>query len=295
MNSNYKKIKFQKFLKNNPKRIFEGGKRFNNTMIDNNETLISIITVIKNKSKFIQETIDSIKNQKYKNIEYIVIDGVSTDGSLEIIKKNIDFIDYFVCEPDLGNYDAINKALSVCTGDLIGIVNADDILLPEATSILVDYYQNYPDVDFFFGSVKKHWGVISGYHPHKIKYSWFFYTSHSTGFFLKRKAAEINGNYSLKYKYSSDFDYFYRLIVHNKFTGKATKKNELFGIFRPGGISATLNKEVHFFEKIQIRIDNNQNKFFVFLMFMVKYLLNLRSKDRIKFSKFYLFFKKNFL
>ena len=295
MNINSDKILFKKFLDKNEKRIFEGGKRFNSNNKKNDATLISIITVIKNKSKYIQETIDSIKNQKYKNIEYIVIDGVSTDGSLEIIKKNLEFIDYFVCEPDLGNYDAINKALTLCTGKFIGIVNADDILLPDATSTLIDYYKKYPEVDFFFGSVKKHWGIISGYRPHKIKYSWFFYTSHSTGFFLKRKAAEINGKYSLKYKYSSDFDYFYRLIVHNKFVGKATKRNEIFGIFRPGGISHTLNKEDHFFEKIQIRIDNNQNKFFVFFMFIIKYLLNLKSKNRIKFSKFYIFFKKNFI
>ena len=140
------------------KGFFEGGKRFNSNNKKNDATLISIITVIKNKSEYIQETIDSIKNQKYKNIEYIVIDGVSTDGSLEIIKKNLEFIDYFVCEPDLGNYDAINKALTLCTGKFIGIVNADDILLPDATSILIDYYKKYPEVDFFFGSVKKHWG-----------------------------------------------------------------------------------------------------------------------------------------
>ena len=257
--------------------------------------LISLITVVYNGEKYIQETIDSIKNQHYKNIEYIVIDGVSTDGSFEIVKKNLDFIDYFVSEPDLGNYDAINKGLSLCTGDLIGIVNADDILLPNATSILIDYYKKYPDIDFFFGSVKKHWGTISGYYPRKIKYSWFFYTSHSTGFFIKRKAAELNGKYSLKYKYSSDFDYFYRLIVHNKCKGMATEKNEIFGIFRPGGISHTLNKEEHFFEKIQIRIDNKQNKFFIFCMFIIKYFLNLKSKDRIKINKFYLFFKKNFM
>lgn len=295
MNFNFEKIKFKKFLDNNPKRIFEGGKRFNNIKVDNDKTIISIITVIKNKSKFIQETIDSIKNQKYKNIEYIVIDGISTDGSLEIIKKNLEFIDYFVCEPDLGNYDAINKALTLCTGDLIGIVNADDILLPDATSILIDYYNKYPEVDFFFGSVRKHWGTISGYYPKKIKYSWFFYTSHSTGFFVKKNVAEINGKYSLKYKYSSDFDYFYRLIVHNKFRGISTKKNEIFGIFRPGGISATLNKEEHFFEKIQIRIDNKQNKFFLMILFIIKFILNQLSKEKIKISKFKKFFLENFI
>lgn len=296
MNSNFETIKFRKFLKNNERRIFEGGKRFNEQEAEiKGKPVISIITVVKNKSKFIQETIDSIKNQTYKNIEYIVIDGVSTDGSFEIIKKNLTFIDYFVSEPDLGNYDAINKGLSLCTGDLIGIVNSDDILLPNAMETLVDYYKKNPKADLFFGSVKKHWGTISGYYPHKIKYSWFFYTSHSTGFFLTRNAAEKNGKYSLKYKYSSDFDYLYRLIIINKFVGVATKEDEVFGIFRPGGISATLNKEEHFFEKIQIRIDNGQNKIFIFFMLVIKYLLNLISANRIEFNKFVNFFKKNFI
>ena len=295
MNINFEKIVFKKFLDKNENRIFEGGKRFNLESKINNDTLISIITVVKNKSKYIQETIDSIKNQKYKNIEHIVIDGISTDGTIEIIKKNINSIDYFVSEPDLGNYDAINKGISLCTGELIGIVNADDILLPDACLILLDYYKKYPEIDFFFGSVKKHWGTISGYYPKKINYSWFFYTSHSTGFFLKRHAAEKNGKYSLKYKYSSDFDYFFRLIMHNKFKGIATKKEEIFGIFRPGGISATLNKEDHFFEKIQIRIDNNQNKIFIFLMLIIKYAINLKSKNRVKFKRLIKFLKDNFI
>jgi glycosyltransferase involved in cell wall biosynthesis len=292
---NFEKLKFNKFLDKNPNRIFEGGKRFEEQIKKNDGPLISIITVSKNSSKFIQETIDSIKNQKYKNIEYIIVDGGSTDETIDIIKKNIEYIDYFVSESDLGNYDALNKGLSLCTGDLIGIVNSDDILLQDATSILVKYYNEHSDVDFFFGSVKKHWGVISGYYPRKIKYSWFFYTSHSTGFFIKRKAAEFNGKYSLKYQYSSDFDYFYRLIVHNKCKGIATKKNEVFGIFRPGGISATLDKEKHFFEKIQIRFDNKQNKLFLLLLIIAKFVKNLFSNNKIKLKKFIEFIYLNYL
>mgnify|MGYP001283124491 CR=1 FL=1 len=297
MHPNFEEINFREFLDKNVNRVFENGRRFNGfkKKSEKEKPLISIITVVKNKANYIQETISSIKEQNYKNIEYIVIDGLSSDGTLEIIKKNINFIDYAVSEKDLGNYDAINKGLSLASGDLIGIVNADDILLPNATTILLRYYKDYPGKDFFFGSVKKHWGTLSGYYPKKIRYSWFFYTSHSTGFFIKKEAAKKNGKYNLKYNYSSDFDYFYRLIVHNKLKGIATKKNELFGIFRPGGISHTLDKEVHFFEKIQIRIDNNQNKIFLFTLFLIKFFLNLISKNRIKFNKFYEFFKKNFL
>jgi len=293
---NFKKINFVDKLSNNIDRKIEVGLRINGTLKKTlkNNPLITIITVVKNKSEVIEETIQSILNQKYKNIEYIIIDGESDDGTIEKIMKYEKKIDYFVSEKDLGLYDAMNKGLSLAKGDLIGIVNGDDILLPDATSILIDYYYKYKDAEFFFGSVKKHWGTIHGFYPHKIKYSWFFYTSHSTGFFIKRNTAYKNGAYSLNYKYSSDFDYFYRLIVHNKAKGVATKKEEVFGIFRPGGLSHTLNKEIHFFEKIKIRIDNKQNKIFLFLFSILKFLISQKGKDRIKFGKFMSFLSKNF-
>ena len=79
-----------------------------------------------------------------------------------------------------------------------------------------DYIKKNNFADFIFGSVKKHWGILHGYKPHKIKYSWGFYSSHSTGFFIKRKVAEKIGFYNIKYKYHADYDYFYRLIVKNK-------------------------------------------------------------------------------
>jgi len=293
---NFKKIKFIEALDHNIDRKIEVGLRVSGHIKKSLEgnPLITIITVVRNKSDVIEETIQSVLNQKYKNIEYIIIDGESDDGTTEKIMKYKDQIDYFVCESDLGLYDAMNKGLSLAKGDLIGIVNGDDILLPNATNILVQYFIKYKDADFFFGSVKKHWGTISGFYPHKIKYSWFFYTSHSTGFFIKRNVAYKNGAYSLNYKYSSDFDYFYRLIVHNRAKGIATKKSEVFGIFRPGGLSHTLDKEIHFFEKIQIRIDNKQNKIFLFFFIILKFLINQKSKNRIKIRKFMNFILKNF-
>ncbi len=292
MHPNFEKIIKKYYLEPNASRIFEDGRRLRGIKRESKKDypLISIITVVRNNQNSIQETINSVKDQKYNNIEYIVIDGLSSDDTLKIIKENIDHIDYAISEKDLGNYDAINKGLSLASGDLIGIVNGDDILLPEATTILIKYIKKFPDIDYLFGSVKKHWGVLSGFYPKKIKYSWFFYTSHSTGFFIKKEAAEINGKYSLKYQYSSDFDYFYRMIVHNKLKGMATKKHELFGIFRPGGISATLNKEKHFFEKIQIRIDNNQSRIFLSILILIKFFKNNFGKDKIKFNKLIKFY-----
>ena len=243
----------------------------------NKKPLISIITVCKNSERSIEKTIKSVINQKYQNIEYILIDGKSDDKTLSKIRKYKNKIKKIVSEKDLGIYDAFNKGLKLAKGDLIGFVNSDDILIKNATDILVKYFNNYPDKDFFFGSVKKHWAIRHGYEPWKIHFMWGFYTSHSTGFFIKKKAAKKLGNYRIKYKYSADYDYFYRMIVHHKLKGIATKKNELFGIFSRGGYSSKINFFDHLCECTKIRIDNNQNKFIVLITFIFKYLYNLKK------------------
>jgi glycosyltransferase involved in cell wall biosynthesis len=239
--------------------------------------LISIITVVKNNEKYLEETILSIINQKYKNIEYIVIDGGSTDQTLNIVKKYKKSISKFISEKDEGIYYAFNKGLALASGDWIGFVNSDDILLEDALEILIRYQKTNPNIDFLFGSVKKHWGVLHGYKPWKIHFLWNFYSSHSTGFFITQDASKIVGNYDTQYKYSADFDYLYRMIVKKKLKGMATKKEEIFGIFRRGGFSSKINFLDHFFETIKIRLNNKQNKFLVLTIFIIKFLRNFRK------------------
>ena len=245
-------------------------------MTPEKKPLISIITVSLNSDKTIQRTIDSVKNQTYKNIEYIVIDGKSTDNTINIIKQNGEHITKWFSESDNGIYDAFNKGLKVYSGDYVGFLNSDDYLNPNAISILVRYINNYPEKDFFFGSVKKHWGVLHGYKPWKIFYTWGFYSSHSSGFFIKKDAAKILGDYNLKYKYSADYDYFYRMIVKHKLKGIATKKDEIFGVFSRGGFSSKTKFFDHMCECTKIRIDNGQNKFIVLLTFIIKYIFNYK-------------------
>ena len=241
------------------------------------EPKISIITVCKNSSSTIEETIKSVIKQSYNNIEFIIVDGKSNDNTLSIIEKYKDHISSFVSEEDNGIYDGFNKGLKLATGDLIGFVNADDTLTNNAVEILLNYYHKHPNIDFIFGSVKKHWGIIHGYQPWKIFLSWGFYTSHSTGFFIKKNAAEQVGDYNTKYKFSADYDYFYRMIVKHKLKGVATKKNEVFGVFRRGGYSSKINFFDHLCECTKIRIDNGQNKFVVLLTFLLKYLYNVNK------------------
>ena len=243
----------------------------------NSKPLVSIITICRDSEKTISKTIESVKNQTYENIEYIIIDGKSEDRTIDIIQSYKDNISKIISEKDDGIYDAFNKGLNLYKGDLIGFVNSDDVLLPNAIEILVDYYNRYKDKDFFFGSVKKHWAILYWYKPWKIFYTWGFYSSHSTGFYIKREAAKIVGPYNTKYKYSADYDYFYRMIIKHKLKGVGTKKNELFGIFSRGGFSSKINFYQHLCECTQIRLDNGQNKLIVLLTFVLKYLMNYRK------------------
>lgn len=259
--------------KSNIKRLAEGGRRKKG--ISKKKPLFSIITVVYNGEKFLEKTITSVINQSCKDFEYIVIDGGSTDKSLEIIKKYEKKIDYWVSEKDKGIYDAFNKGMIVSKGEFIGFINSDDIYKKNALSIVSNYIRKNKVADFIFGSVKKHWGILHGYKPHKIKYSWGFYSSHSTGFFVKRKVAEKVGFYNIKYKYHADYDYFYRLIVKNKMKGISTKKNEIVGIFRRGGFSSKISFWKKLKEDIRIRYDNDQNIFLLILIFINKFLRNI--------------------
>ena len=240
-----------------------------------NKPLISIITVVYNNETYLQECFDSVHNQNFQNFEHIVIDGGSTDETLNIVKENTNKIDYWCSKKDRGIYDAFNIGMTLARGDIICFVNSDDKFYSEKTlDYVIEAFKNNK-IDFLFGPVKKHWAVLSGYKPWKIHFSWGFYTSHSTGFFIKRESAKKVGFYNLKYKYSSDYDYFYRMIVKHKLKGVGINKNNIFGIFRRGGYSSTIRFIDHFKEEIQIRIDNKQNKLLILIIIIYKSLKNI--------------------
>lgn len=241
-----------------------------------NKPIFSIITVVLNGEKYLEKTIKSVISQK-ENFQYIVIDGGSTDNSVKIIKKYSKYIDYWISEKDNGLYDAFNKGLRKCKGEFVGIINSDDVYTKKAFSIIKKYIDSNPNVDFIFGSVKKHWGILHGYKPEKIFYSWGFYSSHSSGFFIRLKSAKKVGYYNTKYKYHADYDYFFRMIVKKKFRGISTKKNEIVGIFRRGGFSSTIHYRKLFFEEMKIRYDNGQNLFLLLFIAVYKIIKNFRK------------------
>lgn len=245
----------------------------------------SIITVVLNARNDLLETIKSLRKQNFTNFEYIVIDGGSTDGTLEVINDNLDIINKWKSEKDFGIYDAMNKGLKLCEGYYLGMLNAGDKYTPEGLNIVHRYLvsSNY---DFIFGTVMKKI-LRHGFRKYRILWNFDFSTSHSSGFFIKNEVQKKIGNYDLKFKISSDFDLFYRMIVTYKMRGIATKPEELVGIFKSGSsYSSKFTFYEHLKEETLIRINNKQNIFFIFMIYFVHFYKNrnfIENKNKIKF------------
>jgi len=122
--------------------------------MEHKHPLVSIVTPSYNQGLFIEETILSVKNQDYPNIEHIIVDGGSTDSTLEILKKyKSTYNMHWISEPDEGMYQAINKGLRVARGEIMSYLNSDDLYLPWAVATVVEYFRDSPDVDLFYGDM----------------------------------------------------------------------------------------------------------------------------------------------
>ena len=187
---------------------------------------ISIITVCKNSAAFLDETIKSVTNQTYQNIQYIIIDGNSSDGTVDIIKRHSSKIDFWRSEDDRGMYDAINKGLKFATGDYILILNSDDLLVNDGTIenavALIDNYRP----DYFYGNlVKLKNGKNKKVRLFSVTFKELLLSTHSTFvphpcFFISKKLNEQLKGYSLKFKYASDYDYILRALGTKWVKGK---------------------------------------------------------------------------
>lgn len=186
---------------------------------------VSIITPSFNSDKTIEETINSVLSQTYKNIEYIIIDGGSKDKTLEIIDKYKDKIAKIISEPDKGIYDAMNKGIKLATGEIIGILNSDDLYFDEYVieNIVMVFQKN--NIDCLWGDL-----VYFKYDKNKFTRIWrageyklgIFKTGwippHPT-FFIKKEIYEKYGNFRLDFPVAADYELMFRFLEKYKIKG----------------------------------------------------------------------------
>lgn len=180
---------------------------------------VSIITVCFNSAKTIRDTIESVLSQDYPDIEYIVIDGGSNDQTLKIVREYADRIAVIVSEKDRGIYDAMNKGIALASGDIVGMLNSDDIYInkyavselmkkmqdSEADSVFADLVIVDPDD---LNKVLRYYDS-SFFNPNKFRFGWM--PAHPT-FFVKKLLYDKVGPYSLDYQISADYEMLIRLL-----------------------------------------------------------------------------------
>jgi len=180
---------------------------------------ISIITVTKNSERFLSKTIESVIDQTYANIEYIIIDGNSTDSTKDIIKKYENKIDKFVSEQDNGMYEAINKGLSLSTGDYILVLNSDDMLADSKVIENVVSVIQKSQLDWYYGNIIKLKGSKQVYtRLFNVNYNDLLMSTHGTFvphpcFFISAALNKKLNGYHTTYKFASDYDYILRALM----------------------------------------------------------------------------------
>lgn len=204
---------------------------------------ISLITVCYNSEATLETTIKSVIEQTYKNIEYIVIDGNSTDKTKDIIQSNIDLIDIYISEDDDGVYDAMNKGIKLATGDVIGFLNSDDFFKSSLVLSKINEIFEVKKADISYGNmhyvlrdniknIRRLW--ISGeYKKNYFEDGWV--PGHPT-FYAKRNLYEKHGCFDLNYKLAADYELMLRFMIKPNLNIEYI--SEVLVVMRLGGLTS---------------------------------------------------------
>jgi glycosyltransferase involved in cell wall biosynthesis len=207
---------------------------------------VSIITVCKNSANTIIKCIDSVVNQTYKNIEYIIIDGDSSDDTLKMIQSFGEQISKLISEPDNGIFDAMNKGIAESTGDYIIFLNADDYFISENS---INYSLNFiveetqSQYDIYYGKIlifENQSGIGSVSNTGEVsKFSIYRASLPHPATIYNKVAFNKCGVYDTTYKISSDYEWFVRAMVKHNLKFKRT--NLILTVFNKGGVSTNID------------------------------------------------------
>jgi glycosyltransferase involved in cell wall biosynthesis len=252
-----------------------GGLRTKNIIKQSRENLplITVITVVYNGEKTLERTIQSVINQTYKNIEYIIIDGASTDKTLDIIKKYEDWIDYWISELDEGIYPAMNKGIDLATGEWINFMNADDCFF-DNTVIEKVFFVSKDNYAVVYGNVVFKSAIYTRLkYPKNLK-------KLSKGLVFSHQSSFIKTDVMKKYKYDTSFkicadkDFFYRLY---KDGGHFKYINIIVAIRNIETSFSSKNPELNFKESLRISGENKYSLRNIYLLYRIKTIKILRN------------------
>lgn len=203
---------------------------------------VTVVTPSYNQAEYLENTILSVLNQDYPNIEYVIIDGGSTDGSVDIIKRYQDRLAYWISEPDSGQSNAINKGFKHATGEIFNWLNSDDILMPSAVKIAVHYLLNKPEIGMVYGDriiIDKKGNFLSlvevpSFNAKSMMYNWTI--PQETAFFRREHWFDVGG-LDIGINYYLDYDLWCRLnkvtqIYHIPFVLGAYRTHDLAKTFQ---------------------------------------------------------------
>ena len=216
---------------------------------------ISIITVCFNSAKTIEKTFKSVQNQTYKNVEYIVVDGGSKDTTVDLVKKYKSIVSKWVSEQDKGLYDAMNKGIEMATGELIGILNSDDIFIDKKVlENVANFHLENKEIDASVGNiiqfneegktVRKY--SAKNWNPEKLKIG--FMPAHPAIFF-NRELFDKFGNYQLDFIIGADYELITRFFLKHNISwefSNITTTSMLIGGLSSSGVSSyrLISKEI---------------------------------------------------
>lgn len=241
---------------------------------------VSLITVTYNSARYLQNAIHSVYNQDYPDIEYIIVDGASTDETVSIIEQNASCVTKWISEKDNGMYDAINKGMKMATGDVIGILNSDDMLATKDAISKIAACFKEKKVDSIFGDllyveaeetskIHRFWKGMT-YNRRSFHLGWM--PAHPT-FYVRREIVEQLGGYETHYFSAADFELMTRYLYKHRISSYYLP--ELLVKMRTGGMSnGSLKKRFRANRRDYLALKQNKVPF-PFVVSMIKPLRKL--------------------
>jgi glycosyltransferase involved in cell wall biosynthesis len=219
-------------------------------------------------------TIESIRNQSADHFEWIVIDGGSTDGTVEVIRRNEDVIDYWVSEPDRGIYDAINKGIRAAMGDYYLVVGSDDTLRNDCIEKFSHVVQS-ENPDVIISGVVIGGKVRKGYRPWMgFLGAHFVVNGHSVGMLIRKSVHDTTGLYDLSLPQCADGLFIKRLIKQKNL--RVVKGDFISGTFSHGGVSTTRVLQ-GLYEGFRVQLATERFRLFQILIFSLRLIKNIRK------------------